>query len=68
MKTLADAKLYDKPKRIGRPPIDNPKVAISARVSPDVAAFLKSCDNASQTIDATIRRSKAFRDNNQRRD
>jgi len=49
-------------KRMGRPPVENPKVAISARVTSEVAAYLRSCENASCLIDSVIRRTRAFRD------
>ena len=51
-----------KRKGAGRKPSPTAKVAISARVSKEVAAFLAEQDNKSATIDETIRRSKAFRD------
>lgn len=38
------------------------KVTLATRVSVDVKAFLESTGNASQTVEDTVRRSKAFRE------
>lgn len=46
----------------GRKPAPDAKQSISARVSPEVKAFLATQTNASEAIDKTIRRSKAFRE------
>jgi hypothetical protein len=50
-----------KRKGAGRKPAPDAKQPISARVSPDVKAFLAEQENASETIDETIQRSKAFK-------
>lgn len=51
-----------KRKGAGRKPAPDAKQPISARVSPEVKAFLADQANASETIDETIRRSKKFKD------
>ena len=38
------------------------KVTLATRVSEDVKAFLESTGNASQTVDETVRKTKAFRE------
>ena len=50
-----------KRKGAGRKPAPDAKQPISARVSPEVKSFLAEQANASETIDETIQRSKAFR-------
>jgi hypothetical protein len=50
--------------RRGRPPkpAADRKQAKSIRIAPDVANFLATQENQNATIEAAIRRSKAFRD------
>ena len=55
-----------KGKRLGRPPKENAKVAISGRVSPDVAEYLREV-GLSATVEQVVRRSKAFREWSQAR-
>jgi hypothetical protein len=38
------------------------KVPYATKLTPDVVKYLRQCDNAAETIDDTIRRSKAFRE------
>ena len=52
----------DRKRSVGRPPDPNAKQMISARVTREVREFLRSQENASQWIDAAVRRSKDFRD------
>jgi len=50
-------------KRAGRKPGRyGVKVTLATRVSEDVKAFLGSTGNASQTVDDTVRKTKAFRE------
>ena len=49
-------------KTLGRPASDLSKVAVSFRLAPDVAAWLKSRPNQGEAIEAVVRRSKAFRE------
>ncbi len=48
-------------KKIGRPKKDQVKITLSASVSADVAEYLRSTDNTSQTIDAVVRATRAFK-------
>jgi len=38
------------------------KVPYTTKLTPEVVAFLRQCDNAAETIDETLRRSKTFKD------
>jgi hypothetical protein len=38
------------------------KVAYATKLTPEVIKFLRQCENAAETIDDTLRRSKAFRE------
>jgi hypothetical protein len=38
------------------------KVPYNTKLTPEVVEYLRECDNAAETIDATIRRSKAFKE------
>jgi len=43
-------------------PVGTTKEAYSTKLTPEVIAFLRQCENAAETIDDTLRRSKAFRE------
>lgn len=38
------------------------KEAYNTKLTPEVVQYLRQCDNAAETIDETLRRSKAFRE------
>jgi hypothetical protein len=43
-------------------PVGTIKVAYATKLTPEVIEFLRQCENAAETIDDTLRRSKAFRE------
>jgi hypothetical protein len=43
-------------------PVGTIKVAYATKLTPEVIEFLRQCENASETIDDTLRKSKSFRE------
>ena len=43
-------------------PAGTAKVPMTIKVEPELREYLRSCDNATETIETAIKRSKAFRD------
>lgn len=48
-------------RKLGRPLKADAKIAMSVRLSPDVAAWLRAQDNQSTAVEDAVRRSKGFR-------
>ena len=47
---------------LGRPPKADAKIAYGTKLDPVVVEYLRQCDNAAQTIEAAVKRSKGFRE------
>ena len=52
----------NEPKKLGRPPIDNPRRRIARRLDPDVADSLDSLEQSGRVLDDLIKRTKGFKE------